>query len=425
MVRDMESKIQNQHISVIGLGVAETANLNQQAIIALNDAQLVIGSPRQLETISHLLSSQQRAHFPKLKALKGVIGDTENVVVLGSGDPLYYGIGRWINKTFINANLQFFPAVSSITAACNQLAISQQEIKVLSLHGRPIAKLKVSLKANQTILVLTDKHSQPQQLAQLCRETGFNDAQLIICERLGYRDQKVTHAAVDELVDSNQAFDPLHVTFIRCQQNQGYLPEFPGIKDADFETAELGSKGMITKREVRLSILSLLQLRKGDTLWDIGAGCGGVAVELAYWQPQASVFAIEHNQQRFNCLTKNQQKFGVVSNLKTVFGRAPDALEHLPAPNKIFIGGSDGELPLLLTSLWSNLPEGGQIVVSAVMENTKSQLFEFYKIRETAGDCQTETFQIAVNRSAELAKQLIYRPALTVNLFSFTKRTHS
>jgi precorrin-6Y C5,15-methyltransferase (decarboxylating) len=417
-----EQMIPVQTISVIGLGVAENATLSEQAICALSTAELVIGSPRQLLTLANILTTQKTTHLPKLKALKGLIETASRVVVLGSGDPLYYGIGSWLSKQFSNADLYFYPAISSITQACHSLAIGQQDVTVLSLHGRPLDKLKVVLKANQTLLLLTDKQSQPKHIAEVCQKTGFHDAEIIVCERLGYNNQKISRFTVAALINSPRAFDALHVSFVICKQNRGYLPEFPGIKDTHFETAELGSKGMISKREVRLAILSLLQLKKEDLLWDIGAGCGGVAVELAYWQPKAMVYAIEHNRQRFDCLLQNREKFGVVSNLKPVFGRAPEQLIELPNPNKIFIGGSDGELPSLLASLWQALPEGGQIVVSAVRESTKSQLFTFYSQRANYGDCQSETLQVAINKGATLAGQLIYRPALPVNLFSFIKR---
>ncbi|PKG40955.1 precorrin-6y C5,15-methyltransferase (decarboxylating) subunit CbiE [Psychromonas sp. Urea-02u-13] len=412
-------------ISVIGLGVAENAALSAEAISALNNAQLVIGSARQLLTLANILTTQKTAHLPKLNALKALIETASSVVVLGSGDPLYYGIGSWLSKQFTSSQLHFYPAISSITQACHSLAIGQQDVTVLSLHGRPLNKLKVALKANQTLLLLTDKHSQPSNIAEVCLETGFDQAEIIVCERLGYSDQKISRFILDALINTEHSFDALHVSFVICHQNQGYLPEFPGIKDQYFETGELGSKGMISKREVRLAILSLLQLQKEDLLWDIGAGCGGVSVELAYWQPKATVYAIEHHQQRFECLLKNREKFGVVSNLKPIFGRAPEQLSSLPAANKIFIGGSDGELPVLLASLWQALPEGGKIVVSAVMESTKSQLFDFYSLRSDNEDCQAETLQVAINKGATLAGQLIYRPALPVNLFSFIKRKTS
>ncbi|MCP5079722.1 MAG: precorrin-6y C5,15-methyltransferase (decarboxylating) subunit CbiE [Psychromonas sp.] len=412
-------------ISVIGLGVAENALLSEAALSALANVELVIGSSRQLLTLEKVLTTQKTAELPKLNLLKTLIESEQRVAVLGSGDPLYYGIGRWITKQFANREIQFFPAVSSITQACHCLGFAQQDIKVVSLHGRPLAKLKVSLKAQQTLLILTDQQSQPQHLAQLCQQTGFTDAKLTVCESLGYEQQKISTFTVIELIESSISFDALHVTFIESGKNSGYLPEFPGIKDELFETGELGSKGLISKREVRLAILSILQLKKDDLVWDIGAGCGAVSVESAYWQPDATVYAIEHHQARFDCLSENREKFGVVSNLKTCFGRAPEILSTLPQANKIFIGGSDGELPSLLDSLWKQLPTGGQIVASAVMETTKSQLLDFYIKRAESTDCESETLQVAINKGATLAGQLIYRPALPVSLYSFTKRKNS
>lgn len=410
-----------QKISVIGLGVNENAQLDSQALETLKEADLVIGSQRQLLTIKDLLTTQKSALLPKLVTLKELIETGKKVVLLGSGDPLYYGIGTWISKQFTDAAIQFFPAVSSITQACHCLGFAQQDIKVISLHGRPIEKLKVVLKAQQTLLVLTDKHSQPQHLAAICQETGFNEAKIIVCESLGYKDQNISTFTVEQLLATERQFDALHVAFIHCHRNQGYLPEFAGIQDQHFATGQLGSKGLISKREVRLAILSLLQLQKDDLVWDIGAGCGAVSVELAYWQPLAKIYAIEHHQERFDCLIQNRKKFGVVSNLHACFGRAPELLIDLPKANKIFIGGSDGELPELLVSLWNNLAEGGQIVASAVMESTKAQLLDFYKQRTENEDCEIETLQIAINKGATLAGQLIYRPALPVNLFSFIK----
>ena len=409
-------------ISVIGLGVAENAVLSDCALMALESAELVIGSIRQLLTISPYLLNQKTAVLPKLSALKSLIETHNKVVILGSGDPLYYGIGRWLTQQFSAQSLQFFPAVSSITQACHQLHIAQQDIDVVSLHGRPLTKLKVHLKAEKILLILTDKQSQPIHLARLCLETGFSDAKIVVCESLGYDAEKISHFTVDELLHGDQDFDPLHVCFIFCQQNKGYLPEFAGIKDRYFETGKLGSKGLISKREVRLAVLSLLQLKKNDRVWDIGAGCGAISVELAYWQQNANIVAIEHHATRFECLVKNSEKFGVVSNLSPVFGRAPEILSTLKPANKIFIGGSDGELASLLDLLWENLPVNGQIVASAVLENTKSQLLGFYQARLSAEDAEAETLQIAINKGEMLAEQLVYRPALPVNLFSFIKK---
>ncbi|WP_315980189.1 precorrin-6Y C5,15-methyltransferase (decarboxylating) subunit CbiT [Aliamphritea spongicola] len=236
----------------------------------------------------------------------------------------------------------------------------------------------------------------------------------------------------------------MHVSLVEPllpQAKQALLPVFPGIPDNGFITdaeqagrilagnecsltADVASagKGLITKREVRLSILSLLQPAVDDTIWDIGAGCGSVAIELSYWQPRCRVLAIEHHEQRLACLTANQQRYGVSGNLQVVAGRAPQALNDLPSPNKIFIGGSDGEMAGLLQQCWALLPPGGVLLASAVTENSKQQLLSFYEQRCAADDSQPHTVQIGVSRGEQLAGQLMYRPNLPVNLYSFCKR---
>ncbi|WP_415883872.1 precorrin-6y C5,15-methyltransferase (decarboxylating) subunit CbiE [Neptuniibacter sp. QD34_54] len=414
-------------IHVVGLGVSHLAELSSDAQQALVQVDLVIGSERQLATIKALLPSDKAtAKLPKLAELKtlveGVIAEDKSVMILASGDPLFYGIGRWFSRYFSQSDLRFYPAVSSLQMACHRLGLALQDLEVLSLHGRPVEKLKTRLRQNQPLLILTDSKSYPQVLAQHCVESGFPQAQLTVLETLGYPEEQIRSFSASELLEVDHEFDPLHLTLIEPGSNQGYLPEFPGIPDQHFITdTDKPGKGMISKREVRLTILSLMQLSRDDQVWDIGAGCGGVAVELAYWQPLATVHAIEHHPDRLSCLEANRQRFGVVSNLKIVQGRAPEALEGLALPNKVFIGGSDGELPQLLAEIWALLPKDGVLVASAVTENTKQLLMQFWQERSLAEDSQLETTQVAVSRGETLAGQLMYRPNLPVNLFKFVK----
>lgn len=413
-------------LHIVGLGVAEQAQLSLDAQQALAAADLVIGSERQLDVVSHLLDEKSTQTLPKFAELKHTLElvaqmGTQSVAILASGDPLYYGIGRWFSREFPEAKLCFYPAVSSIQAACHRLALSLQDVDVLSLHGRPLEKIRTQLKRNRTLVILTDKHSTPQVLAQECVAAGFGESRLSVCEALGYSHEQVRTFNAADLVDAETEFDPLHVTVIRVRGAGGVLPEFPGIPDGSFVTDRPNGSGMLTKREVRLAILSLMQVCRNDQVWDIGAGCGGVAVELAYWNPHSQVHAIEHHPERLRCLNANQDKFGVVSNLNIVEGRAPAALADLPSPDKVFIGGSDGELETLLAQVWEQLPVNGVLVASAVTEGTKQHLLSFYEIRLKQGDSYSQTTQIAVNRGDQLAGQLLYRPALPVTLFSFRK----
>lgn len=417
-----------QKIHIIGLGVAETAVFSKEAKAALLNADLVIGAERQLETIAAVLSDKTTADtllLPKLSDLQGLLEQQTNkiIAVLASGDPLYYGIGRWFTQQFDAQCLSFYPAVSSIQAACHECGLSLQDVEVISLHGRPLEKIRTKLHKNKTLVLLTDKNSQPQILAKECLVAGFSESVLTVCENLGYAQQQVRSFSVTELL-TNRAltFDPLHVTVIKVAGVGGVLPEFPGIPDTNFITGAEPGKGMISKREVRLVILSLLQPTADDVIWDIGAGCGGVSVELAYWNDTATVYAVEHNEDRLRYLLANCQRFGVTHNVNIISGRAPKALEDLPKPSKIFIGGSDGELTSLLTQAWQLLPIGGLLVASAVMESTKLQLKTF---SENNKDHVVESIEVSVKRGSLQKGEMNYQAKLPVEIFQFKKLSPS
>ena len=423
-------------IHVIGLGAAEQAVLTANAMQALDRSQIIIGSPRQLETVaiylgddSEFTAQPRLIELPKLSELKELLAELSNqqVSILASGDPLYFGIGRWLSKQNEISELYFYPGVSSIQAACHKLGLSLQDCDAISLHGRPVETLRSLIRHNQTLVILTDKHSQPKRLAQECFDMGYHAAKITVCEDLGYEKEQIRSFSIEELLTdstaiSNLTFSDLQVTVIETGISQ-MMPQFPGFNDELFITGKEAGKGLITKREVRLAVLSLLQPSRGDVAWDVGAGCGGIAVEWAYWNKAGQVHAIEHNDQRFDCLQQNTQRFGVVDNLIAIQGRAPAVLDSLPQANKIFIGGSDGEMSELLTFCWMQLPVNGVLVVSAVMENTKQQLLTFRDELLMVGSATIETSQIAISRGEELAGQLVYRPNLPVTLFRFQKNS--
>lgn len=422
-------------IHIIGLGVNAKANLDesaQAALANLSEQDIVLGSPRQHDTISTYIHVGKVCDLPKLKQLEKDFETwqqqgVKQVAVLASGDPLYYGIGAWLMRAFPAEQLCFYPNVSSIQAACHRLGLSLQGVQVVSLHGRPLASLRRHLQSNRTLALLTDQYSQPQHIAQECVQAGLDESEIIVCEALGYQQEKVRHFVAKDLINTDLEFDPLNVIVVKASQQVSFYPTAPGIPDANFVTDKGDGKGMITKREVRLAILSYMNIDDGDTVWDIGAGCGGVSVELAYWHPRSRVVAIEHHPERLTCLTANQERFGVVQNLSIVAGRAPDVLVDLPSqidtPNKVFIGGSDGELSDLMTQVWARLPVGGSLMVSAVTEDTKFQVIQFAQVREVANDADEQSLQVSVAKGERLAGQRLYRPSLPVTLFHFTKHS--
>ncbi|SHG42084.1 precorrin-6Y C5,15-methyltransferase (decarboxylating) [Marinomonas polaris DSM 16579] len=434
-------------IHVIGLGVNDTANLDvaAQAVLAsLSPNDVVLGAPRQHETIAQYTHQAQREDLPKLKMLKESFAQWQSqgakqVVVLASGDPLYYGIGAWLMRNFSFENLYFYPNVSSIQIACHRLGLSLQDVHVVSLHGRPLASLRRHLQSNKTLVLLTDQYSQPKHIAEECVQAGLDQSEITVCEALGYAQEKVRTFATKLFTDgdgfeSELEFDPLNVIVLKTSQQPSLYPSSVGIPDTSFVTDKGDGKGMITKREVRLAILSYMNIEQGDIVWDIGAGCGGVSVEMAYWHPRSQIVAIEHHPDRLACLTANQDRFGVMQNLSIVAGRAPDVLVDLLAgnlladnnaqhgrPNKVFIGGSDGELNALMTQVWDLLPAGGSLMASAVTEETKYQVMQFAQLRDEAQDADEQSLQVSIAKGERLAGQRLFRPSLPVTLHHFKK----
>ena len=411
-------------ITVIGLGICQPPLLNAKALSALGSCDCIMGSPRQLESIAHaqVVANQSRTQpaslcLPKLKHIAHEIKGFDHVVILASGDPLLFGIGKYLQSEF-GDQVTCISGVSSLQGACELTGLSLQDAQLVSLHGRPLNHLKRHLQPHRTLLILTDQNSHPQAIAKVLVAANLGLSKIHVCERLGYEDQNQQQFIAQDLATNSTPFASLHVTVVHTLGIGHVMPNFPGIADAHFVTDGESGKGLLTKREVRLNILSLLQPAPQDIAWDIGAGCGGVTIEWALWNPQGQVYAIEHHDQRIACLEANKEAFGVSANLSVIQGRAPDCLKELPFPDKIFIGGSGGELGRIMQLAWQLLKPGGRLAASAVTEPSKAALRQFsLHIEQQPADY----LQVAISRHDTIAGQDLLRPALPVTLVCWHK----
>lgn len=411
-------------ITVIGLGICQPPLLNAKALSALGSCDCIMGSPRQLESMAHaqVVANQSRTQpaslcLPKLKHIAHEIKGFDHVVILASGDPLLFGIGKYLQSEF-GDQVTCISGVSSLQGACELTGLSLQDAQLVSLHGRPLNHLKRHLQPHRTLLILTDQNSHPQAIAKVLVAANLGLSKIHVCERLGYEDQNQQQFIAQDLATNSTPFASLHVSVVHTLGIGHVMPNFPGIEDAHFVTDGESGKGLLTKREVRLNILSLLQPAPQDIAWDIGAGCGGVTIEWALWNPQGQVYAIEHHDQRIACLEANKEAFGVSANLSVIQGRAPDCLKELPFPDKIFIGGSGGELSRIMQLAWQLLKPGGRLATSAVTEPSKAALRQFsLHIEQQPADY----LQVAISRHDTIAGQDLLRPALPVTLVCWHK----
>lgn len=409
-----------QPIDVVGLGVADHFDaLPAGHRQVLRDATLIIGGERQLALLPSLPAT--RVHYPSpFSDLASLLPEYrhERVVLLASGDPLFYGIGNWLNRHLAPSALRFHSNVSSVQVAFSRIGQPWQQAEVISLHGRPLGHLQSRLRGQRLYALLTDARNHPAAIASALCDWGQADAQCWVLEALGSKQERVQSFSAADLAVSRQAFNPLNIVILHSVAHSPH--EFPGLADTAFITDSSPGSGMISKREVRLMVLSLLQPAANEIGWDIGAGCGGVAVEWALANPLGQVIAIENHPKRIACLQANRQKFAVETNLQLLTAKAPECLAELSeaaTPNAIFVGGGGADLGAILEHAWSRLAPGGRLVASAVTETSRATLLGF------ASRCDGEPAwsQLTVSRPDQLAGQLILKPRLPVLLMKCSK----
>ncbi|MDX2271450.1 MAG: precorrin-6y C5,15-methyltransferase (decarboxylating) subunit CbiE [Cyanobacteriota bacterium] len=350
-------------LSVIGLGLDGIPI--PQAQIALTTARVVAGSPALLTKLgveSHrqrVLTGAVEDWIPQLQAdlCQG------SVVLLASGDPLFFGIGRLLNQAFPAEALVFYPHISSVQWAFSRLHIPWQEATILSIHGRTLDALESALKQGSSpIAVLTDAIHSPLAIVHLLRDLRLPyDYEMWVCCHLGSPQESIHHLAPSQRID--QPFADPNLVVMQRRTDPPPLAELPllGIPDRYFHTFA-DQPGLITKQEVRVLTLSLLHLTETvQILWDIGAGTGSVSVEVARLLPNAQVFAIEQNAAGLALIRQNRQRFQI-HNLEVVAGKAPTALSPLPSPDRVVLGGGGSALPTILSTVCQRLGEGGVLV---------------------------------------------------------------
>jgi precorrin-6Y C5,15-methyltransferase (decarboxylating) len=341
--------------------------------------------------------------FPQILARRG-----ENVVVLASGDPFFYGVGSVLAKKIPAAEMICLPAPSSFSLVAARLGWAQQDCDLITLHGRPLERIIPLLQDGAKIIALSWDGTTPQKLGHLLTQRGFGASRLTICEHLGGPGERVRATlARDFSLGEVEALNTLALDLV-AGGDARILPRAPGLPDAFFE-----HDGQITKAEIRALTLSALAPRRGELLWDIGAGSGSVAIEFMLADARNSAIAIERNPVRAERIKRNALALGT-PGLRVVEGRAPEALQALPRPHKIFIGGGPTE-PGLIEAALDALRPGGSLVLNGVTLETQGVLVA----RHAALGGQLIQAQIA--RLERLGGFSAFRPALPIVQWIYAK----
>lgn len=374
-------------ITLIGMGAGTPETLTAQSLAALRRADWIFGAKRLLEQLPAGCTEHRKALY-KAEEILAWIAQTkaETPVVLYSGDTGFYsGAAGLLEQLRVQGQeATVLPGISSVQLLAAALGRPWQDWKLASAHGcacDPVA----ACSAGQPVFFLTGGAETPDTLCAALVQAGLGKTAVTVGEDLGTAAQKITQGTAAEI--AGQSFASLSVLLVEAVP--GAIRRTPGLPDEAFLRGEVP----MTKQEIRAAALAKLGVQPEETLWDVGAGTGSVSVELALAAPRGRVYAVECEPDACTLIRKNREKFAA-KNLILIEGRAPQALEALPAPDAVFIGGTKGGMAAVVDAVLAKNPHA-RICISAIALETLSAAIAAL----TAQGLSAEVTQIAVSRT--------------------------
>lgn len=407
-------------IQVVGVGLEGKSGLPQRLLNLIDQASLLVGSPRQLSYFPEVTAQTWplRDLGAAMAELKRWLAqpDPGLVVILASGDPLFFGLGRLLLAHLPAHSLTFHPQASAMQLAFSRLKLPWQGATLVSAHGRSVEALVTALRrGDQLLAVLTDPSHSPACLGRLILDLALPCSyRLWVCENLG-DDQEQIHDLTPATVQG-QDFPGLNVVVLqRLPQPSGeeVLPWF-GLPDRAFESFS-DRPGLITKRDIRIQILADLALQPHQVIWDIGAGTGSVSIEINRLCPEARVYAIEKTLAGVTLIDRNCQRLGN-GHLEIIHGAAPEALAPLPAPHRVFIGGSGGNLGPILDHCGQVLLPQGQIVLALATLEHLQALMTWVGDPGQSSPWRLTLRQLQISHSVEVGSLHRWQPLTPITL---------
>lgn len=347
-------------VTVVGIGADGWPGLAPPARTACEKAAVVLGAPRQLDLLPAAVTARREEWpapmMPSLPSLLDRLGG-EELVVLASGDPMFFGIGTSVLRLRPDATV--VPHPSSVALACARLGWAEQDVVVVSAVGRPLEAVRAALAPRRRLLVLADSGALPGRLAALLVGAGYGEARLSVLGSLGAEHE----SRVDGVASSWNApdGDPLAVVAVDCPAlpDDGWLGRAPGLPDEAYT-----HDGQLTKTEMRALSVAALRPLPGQLLWDVGGGAGSIGIEWCRAEPTARAIAVESREDRAARIAENAAALGAPA-VRVVPGRAPEVLSGLETPDAVFVGGGVS-VPGMLEACRRALRPGGRLVANAV-----------------------------------------------------------
>jgi precorrin-6B C5,15-methyltransferase / cobalt-precorrin-6B C5,C15-methyltransferase len=393
-------------VHVIGVGSDGLAGLTARARELLTRAELVLGSEHTLGLVPDV-AAEKHAIGPDpqdaVRAVEQNLGK-KRMVVVASGDPLFYGVARYLCDRLGKDRFEVLPHVSSMQLAFARVKETWEEAYLTNLATHPLEDVLDRIRTADTVGLFTSEEEGPPSVARQLLARGLDYFRAYVCENLGGPDERVTQGELADVAEME--FSPLNVMILKRkpgrpdqQRAAGRFRRF-GNPDEVFAQSRPKS-GLITQAEVRAIALAEMDVQPGGVVWDIGAGSGSMAIEAAQQAAPGTVYAIEQDAADYHLILANADTFGL-KNLKAIHGTAPAVFDGLPAPDAVFVGGTGREVARLLEAAYQALRRGGRLVVNVATLETLSATYAALKALAPA----VQVLLVSVARGTEQLETL-------------------
>lgn len=422
---------QQHWLTIIGIGEEGFDLLTNEARQKIEQARLLLGSERQLNLIpapDNPSATRELWPSPMMPRIEQLLREKpESTVIIASGDPMCWGIGRHLAKHCTKSELKIIPSVSILSRIAAHMHWPTTEIKSVSLCSQPLSAIENYLAPGKKLVLLSATENSPKKVARYLMDNSFDQSEITILANLGAKSETITTTTVKELIENEIEVSPLNSLAIELKLSEtstdktdNHTPQ-PGLPDNAF-----ASDGQLTKRQIRAITMAHLRPQQGELLWDIGSGSGSIAIEwlrtnlyskqiettTANTAPLAAI-GIEKDPVRLERARDNAARLGV-PELTLIEATAPDGLEDLPAPDAIFIGGGTSN-PKILKIALTSLKPGGRIVANAVTIEGEASLIEAFK--EHGGELN----KIAISSAESLGRFKGWRPQMPITQWVYQK----
>lgn len=370
-------------VHIIGTGPGSSELLTKSAEKALNEATIVVGDTRLL---SEMTEGKRCIQTYKVDEIRQIVLEADKekdcLAVLVSGDVGFYSLAK-ILADIPGCRIVRHPGISSLVYFAARTSMSWDDMYLMSRHGRD-GNLTGAVMTHKKVFCLTGgKGGSVRDLCEeLCRN-GLGQVKVTVGERLSYEEERICTLTASE--GAKEVFDPLAVMVVENEEAQPVITPVHGWDDSLF----LRGKAPMTKQEVRALAISKLRPEADHIVYDIGTGTGSCSVELAFQVPYGKVYGFEINKEAASLAEANKERFNAC-NLEIIRGNALEKIVNMPCPDRVFIGGTKGNLKEILDILYKKNAYC-RIVITAITLETAGAVTAYYKEHT---DYELETTQL-------------------------------